>query len=45
MVFGKTKAPRIKEKFMAWYEKLTEWDEDHSYTNNGKLYFFYHLLC
>lgn len=31
MVFEKTKAPATKKEFMAWYEKQTEWGEDHDY--------------
>lgn len=31
MVFEVTKAPKTKKEFMDWYEKLTEWEEDHSY--------------
>lgn len=29
MVFEKDKAPPTKKEFMAWYEKQTEWGEDH----------------
>lgn len=31
MVFEKTKAPATKKEFMEWYEKQTEWGEDHDY--------------
>lgn len=31
MVFEKTKAPAAKKEFMAWYEKQTEWGEEHDY--------------
>lgn len=31
MVFEKSKAPATKKEFMAWYEKQTEWSEDHDY--------------
>lgn len=31
MVFEKTKAPKAKKEFMEWYEKQTEWGEDHDY--------------
>lgn len=31
MVFEKTKAPATKKEFMAWYEKQTEWSEEHDY--------------
>ena len=31
MVFEKAKAPNTKKKFMAWYEKQTEWGEEHDY--------------
>ena len=31
MVFEKAKAPATKKEFMAWYEKQTEWGEDHDY--------------
>ena len=35
MVFEKTKAPRTKKEFMEWYEKQTEWGEDHDYQTIG----------
>ena len=31
MVFEKTKAPKTRKEFLAWYEKQTEWGEDHDY--------------
>ncbi len=31
MVFEKTKAPATQKEFMAWYEKQTEWSEEHDY--------------
>lgn len=31
MVFEKTKAPAVRNEFMAWYEKQTEWSEEHDY--------------
>lgn len=31
MVFEKAKAPATREEFMAWYEKQTEWGEEHDY--------------
>lgn len=31
MVFEKSKAPTTKQEFMAWYEKQTEWNEEHGY--------------
>ena len=31
MVFERTKAPTTKKEFMAWYEKQTEWEEEHDY--------------
>lgn len=31
MVFEKAKAPTTKKEFMAWYEKQTEWEEEHDY--------------
>ncbi len=31
MVFEKTKAPATRKEFMAWYEKQTEWAEEHDY--------------
>lgn len=35
MVFEKTKAPKAKKEFMEWYEKQTEWTEDHDYQTIG----------
>lgn len=35
MVFEKTKAPRTKGEFMAWYEEQTQWGEDHDYQTIG----------
>ena len=31
MVFEKTKAPKTKKEFLAWYEKQAEWEEEHDY--------------
>jgi len=31
MVFEKTKAPKTRKEFLAWFEKQTEWGEDHDY--------------
>ena len=31
MVFERTKALTTKKEFMAWYEKQTEWGEEHDY--------------
>lgn len=31
MVFEKTKAPTTRKEFMVWYEKQTEWSEEHDY--------------
>lgn len=31
MVFEKTKAPKKRKEFLVWYEKQTEWGEDHDY--------------
>lgn len=31
MVFEKEKAPRKRKDFMDWYNKQTEWSENHSY--------------
>jgi hypothetical protein len=33
MVFEKSKAPVNREAFMEWYDKQTEWNEDHSYSD------------
>lgn len=33
MVFEKTAAPKNRGDFMEWYEKQTEWDEDHEYND------------
>lgn len=33
MVFEPTVAPRNRNEFMAWYDRQTEWSEDHSYDN------------
>ena len=35
MVFEKAKAPAAKKEFMAWYEKQTEWSENHDYQTMG----------
>lgn len=35
MVFEKTKAPATKKDFMVWYDKQTEWGEDHDYETIG----------
>ena len=31
MVFEKYKAPAVRKEFMVWYEKQTEWSEEHDY--------------
>ena len=31
MVFEKSKAPATKKDFMSWYEKQTQWGEEHDY--------------
>ncbi len=31
MVFEQTKAPVTKKEFMMWYEKQTQWEEEHDY--------------
>lgn len=31
MVFEKSRAPKEKSEFLEWYQKQTEWSEDHSY--------------
>lgn len=31
MVFEKTKAPQKRKEFLKWYEKETEWGEEHDY--------------
>lgn len=31
MVFEKTAAPKSKKEFMEWYDKQTEWEEEHNY--------------
>lgn len=31
MVFEKTKAPKTKKEFLAWFEKQAEWEEEHDY--------------
>ena len=33
MVFEKEKAPSKQKDFLDWYEKETEWTEDHGYNN------------
>jgi len=33
MVFEKTRAPINRDEFIAWYNKLIQWDEDHSYNH------------
>lgn len=35
MVFEKTKAPNTKKEFMVWYDKQTEWEEEHDYETIG----------
>ena len=35
MVFEKSKAPRNKKDFMAWYWKQVEWSEEHDYLSIG----------
>ena len=31
MVFERTKAPQRRKEFLVWYDKETEWPEEHSY--------------
>jgi hypothetical protein len=33
MVFEKSAAPKNRESFIEWYEKQTEWTEEHSYND------------
>ncbi|MBD8871203.1 hypothetical protein [Rhodanobacter sp. DHB23] len=33
MVFDPDAAPKERESFMSWYDKQTEWSEDHSYND------------
>jgi hypothetical protein len=33
MVFDPDAAPKDRESFMAWYDKQTEWSENHSYND------------
>lgn len=33
MVFEKKKAPQKRKDFLDWYEKETEWTEDHGYND------------
>ncbi|EMB2825358.1 hypothetical protein U8047_006750 [Pseudomonas aeruginosa] len=33
MVFDPDAAPKDRESFVAWYDKQTEWSEDHSYND------------
>lgn len=35
MVFEPAKAPAARKEFMAWYEKQTEWEEEHDYQTIG----------
>lgn len=35
MVFEKIKAPKTRKEFLEWYEKQTEWGEDHDYQTIG----------
>lgn len=35
MVFEKVKAPKTRKEFLEWYEKQTEWGEDHDYQTIG----------
>ena len=35
MVFEKTKAPKTRKEFLDWFEKQTEWSEDHDYQTLG----------
>lgn len=47
-VFEASKAPRTKEEFLKWYDKQTEWSEEHGYRNisvaSPALQNFYHQL-
>ena len=31
MVFERTKAPQKRKEFLVWYDKETEWSEEHGY--------------
>ena len=31
MAFEISKAPKDREEFFKWYDKQTEWEEDHDY--------------
>ena len=31
MVFERTKAPQKRKEFLVWYDKETEWPEEHGY--------------
>ena len=33
MVFERTKAPQKRKEFLVWYDKETEWAEEHGYDN------------
>lgn len=48
MVFDQTVAPRDRAAFMAWYHRLTEWEERRDYNSpegmTGNLKSFYDLL-
>lgn len=35
MVFEITKAPKTKKEFMDWYDRQTEWAEEHDYETVG----------
>lgn len=32
-IFEASKAPKTKEEFLAWYDKQTEWSENHGYSD------------
>jgi hypothetical protein len=38
MVFEITKAPKTKKEFMDWYDRQTEWAEEHDYETVGVTY-------
>lgn len=33
MVFERTKAPQKRKEFLVWYDKETEWSEEHGYND------------
>lgn len=35
MVFERTKAPQKRKEFLVWYDKETEWSEEHGYDDSA----------